>query len=117
VLFDPEGDEQIGKPGTQRGQAMQPGVATGADGNEQLAIVPARLTMMHMQPIGRAAGPAKAAVALQNLLPQAAETLPGVGSRAVAGAAEAGDERKIPARAQQRPRRACGVGGLLRIFG
>ena len=76
---------------------MEAGVAAGADGNQQFAVVDAGLTVMHMEPVGRSAGPAPAAVAVQNLVTEAGEAVAGVGGSAVAGAAEAGGPGEIPA--------------------
>jgi len=53
--------------------------------------------MMHMEPAGRPAGTATAAVAVQNLFTETIEALPGIGGGAVAGAAEAGDPGEAPA--------------------
>src|SRR2546423_12063426 len=76
---------------------MEPGVAAGADSNQQLAVVDARLTMMHMEAGGRAACPAQVAVAVQDLFAKAGETLPRVNGGRVTTAAEAGGPRQIPA--------------------
>jgi len=65
---------QLRDPDAERSQAMQAGVA-GADGNQQLAVVYARLPMMHVEASGRATGPAEAAIALQNLLAEATKAL------------------------------------------
>src|SRR5437762_14389378 len=82
---------------------MEPGVAAGANGNQQLAVVDARLTMMHMEGGGRAACPAQVAVAVQDLPAEAGEVLPGMGGGPVAGAAEAGGPRQIlAARTEER---------------
>jgi hypothetical protein len=64
VLFAPERDEQFGYPDPEGGEAMEPRVATGADGNQPVAVVESRLTMMHMEAAGRPAGPTLVTVAL-----------------------------------------------------
>ena len=95
MLLDPEGDEELRDPDPEGRQAVEPGVAAGADGDEPLAVVDAGLTMMHMEPIARPAGAALVAVALQNLPAESGEVLPGMGGRAVAGAAEAADGGEV----------------------
>ena len=72
-------------------------MAARADGDQPVALVEARLTMMHMEPIGGAASAAVAAVAVQDLVTKTREACPGVGVGAVAGAAEAGSPGQIPA--------------------
>jgi hypothetical protein len=62
MLLDPERHQQLRQPEAQRGQAMQAGVAAGADGDEQVALMDARFAVMHMQPVARAAGPATLAI-------------------------------------------------------
>jgi hypothetical protein len=57
---------------------MEAGVAPGAHGNQQLPVVNARLTVMHMEAADRAAGLAAAAIAVQNLVTETGEALPGV---------------------------------------
>ena len=97
MLLDPEDDEQLRYPDPEGSQAVEAGVAAGADGNQPVAVVDARLTVMHMEAVGGAAGPALAAVPVQNLLAESGEALAGIGRGAVAGAAEAGDPGKVPA--------------------
>ena len=97
MLLDPEDDQQLRYPDPEGGQAVEAGVAAGADGNQPVAVVDARLTVMHMEPAGRPAGPALVAIAVQNLVAEAGEALAGMGGGAIAGAAEAGGPGEVPA--------------------
>jgi hypothetical protein len=76
---------------------VEAGVAGGADGDQEFALVDAGLPMMHMQAVACPAGLAGTAVALENLVAEAAEPKPGVGGGLVAGAAEAGHEGEVAA--------------------
>ena len=96
MLLNPEGNEQLGYPDPEGNQAVEAGVAAGADGNQPVAVVDARFTMMHMKAVSRSAGPALVTVALQNFAAEAREILPGMGRRPVTGAAEAGGPGEIP---------------------
>lgn len=79
-------------------------MTAGADGNQPVAIIEARLTMMHMKSVDRAARAALTAVAVQNLIPQTGEAMAGVGGGPIAGVAEVCDSREVPAaRAEERP--------------
>jgi hypothetical protein len=112
VLLSPQGDERLRNPDPQGGQAVEAGVAGGADGNQKIALVDAGLTMMHVEAMPCPAGLAGAAVALENVVAEAGETLAGMGSGMVAGAAEAGDKREIPAAgAEQGPLKRNAEGG------
>ena len=95
MLLDPEGDEQLRYPDPEGGQAVEAGVAAGANRNQPVAVVDARFTVMHMKAVSRPAGPALVAVALQNLPAEAGKASAGVSGGTVAGAAEAGDGREV----------------------
>jgi len=104
VLLGPQRHERLRYPNPEGGKAVQARVAGGADCHQPLALVDARLAVMDVQSIAGPACPASVAIALQNVLAEAAEALAGACRRAVAGAAEAGRPRKIPAaRAEQTP--------------
>jgi hypothetical protein len=95
VLFAPEDNEEIWYPDPDGSQPVEAGVAAGTYGNQPVAVVDAGLTVMHMEPVGRAAGPALMVVALQNLPAEAGEVFTGMGSGPVAGAAEASDGGEV----------------------
>jgi hypothetical protein len=112
VLLDPQQNESFRNPDPQGGQAVEASVAGGADGDEQLALMDAGLTMMHMEAMPCPAGLAGAAVALQNLVAKAGEALAGMDSGAIAGAAEASSPGKIAAAgAEQGPLEGSAYGG------
>ena len=73
------------------------GVLLGADGDQQLALIDARLAVMDVERMGYSATLASASIAVQDLVAEAGEVMPGMRRGAEAGAAEAGDERKVPA--------------------
>jgi len=54
-------NEQFRYPDPEDGQAVEAGMAAGADGDQALAVVEARLPMMHMEAGSRPAGAAEAA--------------------------------------------------------
>ncbi|HJT70770.1 MAG TPA: hypothetical protein VJ731_11255 [Terriglobales bacterium] len=64
MLLAPQGDEQLGYPDPEGSQAVEAGVAGGADGDQPVTVIDAGLTVMHMEPVGRAAGAAMVAVTL-----------------------------------------------------
>jgi hypothetical protein len=101
MLLGPERNQRLRNPPAQSRQTVEAGVTGGADGDQQIALMDAGLTMMHMEALPCPAGLAGAPVALQNVVAEAGETLAGVGGGTVAGAAEPGDKREItPARAK-----------------
>jgi hypothetical protein len=84
VLLYPQDDQDLRYPRPQHRQMMEAGVASGAHGNQQLPVVDARLTVMHMEAAGRATGPAAAGVAVQNLVTETGEALSGVSGASIA---------------------------------
>lgn len=64
MLLDPEDNQRFRYPDPESSQAVEAAVATGADGNQPLRVVDARLTVMHMESVGRATGPAVVTVAV-----------------------------------------------------
>jgi hypothetical protein len=97
VLLGPERNESFRNPPLHGAQTVEAGVAGRANSDQQLALMDAGLPMMHMEALPCPAGLASAAVALQNVVAEAGETLAGVGRGAIAGAAEAGDKGEIVA--------------------
>ena len=82
MLLDPQGDQQFRYPDPERGQAMEAGMAAGADRNQQLAVVDARFPMMDMEPVRRAAGAAPARRTPQSKCAiQTTKTLPAVSNK------------------------------------
>jgi hypothetical protein len=64
VLLDPEGDEQLRYPDPDDSKTVEAGVTGGADGDQPVALIDARLPMMHMEVFGGTAGAALVAVTL-----------------------------------------------------
>jgi hypothetical protein len=71
-------------------------MATGANGNQQIAIIDARCPMMHVEAGGRCASAATATVAVQDLPAEAREALSRMCGSPVTGAAEAGNGGEVP---------------------
>lgn len=75
MLFDPQHNKKFRDPDPQGSQAMKAGVTAGADRNQPIRMVDARLPVVDMQPLDRAAGPALTAVAIQYPVAKAAEVM------------------------------------------
>jgi hypothetical protein len=97
VLFGPQLDQRLGYPDPQGAQAVEAGMAGGADGDEQFAPVDARAAVVDVEPVAGPAAPTGPAITLQNLVAQAAEAVAGVGGGAIAGTTQAGEEGQIAA--------------------
>ena len=97
MLLDPELNQQFGEVEAEGGQAVEAGVTAGADGDQPIEVVDAGLAVMHMQPVGRAAGPAQTAVPVEDFIPEPGEAVAGAGKSLVAAAAEAGSPGEVAA--------------------
>ena len=104
MLLSPEDGEPFRDPRMDRSQAMQPGVAAGADGNQEPRLAHARLAMMDVEfsaPCPTALAPVS--VALKHAFPVSGEVIPRVPAHPVALRAETADRRDpLPAGAKER---------------
>lgn len=97
MLFGPQRNQRLRDPPAQSRQTVKAGVTGGADGDQQIALMDAGLTMMHMEALPCPAGLTGAPVALQNVVAEAGEALAGTGGGTVAGPAEAAHGREVTA--------------------
>jgi hypothetical protein len=105
MLFGPEDGEQFGDPRMDRGQPMKPGVAGGANGNQEIGITVPGMPVMNMKeaclpcPAARAPVP----VALKHGFPVSGEVIPGMPAHQITLRTEAGNGGDpLPAGAKER---------------
>jgi hypothetical protein len=91
MLFGPEGGKQFRDPDLDGSQAVQPGVAGGADGDEEPRLAHARLPVMNVKEAGLPTAPALESVPDQDLFPVSAKVIPRMPAHPVALRTQAGD--------------------------
>ncbi len=97
MLFGPQQNQRLWHPPADRGQTVDAGMAGGAQGNEEFAVIETGLPVMHMEPgIPCPAGAADVAVAVEDFLPQPGKTGGRPIGAEVARTAAAGDGGAVP---------------------
>ena len=64
MLLGPQVEKQARDPEADGFKMVQPGMAAGADGNKQIAVVDAGLTVMDVEPLPCPAGQAEMAITI-----------------------------------------------------
>lgn len=93
MLLGPKDGEQFGDPDMDRSEAVETGVAAGADRDEQIGIAVAGMPVMNMKEAGLPAAGAPIAITGQHDFAVPAEVIPRVSAGPITAGAETGDGR------------------------